>query len=309
MIESGTHTPGIDPAWFQLHPSTAMRWERPHPSLEGLIADYFVFDSEGPDLMGAVSWMLPSWPAIRFVLADKPMTIVGPGICWSPLPEAGFYGSTSKVLRHTSHGGVTVGVNLTPAGVARLADLDLSAFRDRMVPLGDILAERPDALVRELRASDQGPAVKSILDRFFLDRMREAHRDEMRIMALNRLLLDEDVQTVKGLGEALDMPPHGLRRLAQRRFGFPPKTLLTRTRFLRSLMALKARGAAAGYEAIDDYYTDTSHFLRDSERFLGMTARRFLQLEMPFLDAILRARRMVLDTATPALGPDVYRKR
>ena len=50
------------------------------------------------------------------------------------------------------------------------------------------------------------------------------------------------------------------------------------------LMALKARGAAAGYEAIDDYYTDTSHFLRDSERFLGMTARRFLQLEMPFLD-------------------------
>ncbi len=39
-----------------------------------------------------------------------------------------------------------------------------------------------------------------------------------------------------------------------------------------------------------------------------MTARRFLQLDMPFLDAVLRARPMVLNTATPALGPAVCRK-
>lgn len=308
MIESGSHTPGIDPAWFRLHPATAMRWERPHPSLEGLIGDYFAFDSEGPEMMGAVSWILPSWPVIRFVLADNPITVIGPGICWSPLPEAGFYGSTSKVLRHTSFGGVTIGVNLTPAGVARLSGIDLSAYRDRMVPLGDILPESPDALVEELRASDQGPGVKAILDRFFMRLMDKPHRDEPRIMKLNRLLLDENVQTVRELGEALDMPPHQLRRLSLRRFGFPPKLLLTRTRFLRSLMALKMRGAE-NYDAIDEYYTDVSHFLRDSERFLGMTARRFLRLDMPFLDAVLRARQMVLDTATPALGPAVYRKR
>ncbi len=102
MIESGSHMPGFDPAWFQPHPSTAMRWERPHPSLEGLIGDYFAFDSEGPEVMGAISWMLPIWPGIRFVLADNPMTITGPDINWAPLPEAGFHGSSSKVLRHST---------------------------------------------------------------------------------------------------------------------------------------------------------------------------------------------------------------
>ena len=101
-----------------------MRWEAPHLSLAWLIGDYFVFDSEGPDVLGARSPMLPSWPMIRFVLAKEPMSIDAPGIHWSPLPEAGFYGSASRIFYHTSNGGVTVGVNLTPAGVARLLDLD-----------------------------------------------------------------------------------------------------------------------------------------------------------------------------------------
>ena len=39
-----------------------------------------------------------------------------------------------------------------------------------------------------------------------------------------------------------------------------------------------------------------------------MTARRFLKLETPFLDAVLRARLLVLGTATPALGPAIYKK-
>tara|TARA_R110001606_G_scaffold83056_1_gene189890 strand:- start:735 stop:1682 length:948 start_codon:yes stop_codon:yes gene_type:complete len=309
MIESGSHTLGIDPAWFELRAGTAMRWEQPDKSLEGLIGDYFVFDSEGPESMGAAEWMLPNWPVIRFVMAENPMTIEAPGWRWSPLPKAGFYGPTSRVLKHISHGGVTIGVSMTPAGTARLFDIDLFQYRDRMVPLQSLLPQGSERLVAALRSSDRGPAVKSILDRFFLEQMKLPHRAESQIVALNRLLLDENIQNVGDLSSALDLPIHSLARLARKRFGYPPKTLLTRSRFLRSLIALKQADAADGYSVIDEAYTDTSHFLRDSERFLGMTARRFLKLDTPFLDAILRARQLILGTATPTLGPAIYRER
>jgi AraC-like DNA-binding protein len=308
MIESGSHTPGIDVGQFALPASTAMRWERPDGALEGLIGDYFAFDSEGPGAMGAVEWMLPNWPSIRFVLAENPITIEGEGLLWSPLCEAGFYGPTSQVMRHTSYGGVTIGVSLTPAGIARLFDIDVSRYRDKMVPLGELLpADDCASLVQELRASDQGPAVKPILDRFFRARMAESHPAESDIVAVNRLLLDERIQTARELAKEIGMQPPKLRRLALKRFGFPPKTLLIRTRFLRSLVALKEASGTPGYQAIDAFYTDTSHFLRDCERFLGMTARQFLKLETPFLDSILRARKLILGTATPALGPEAYR--
>ena len=284
-----------------------MRWERPASGLEMLVGDYFAFDSEGLDAMGAVEWMLPNWPTIRLVLAENAITIDGPGVRWSPLPAAGFYGPTSRVMRHTSYGGVTIGVSLTPAGLSRLLDIDVSRYRDRMVPLAELLPPPTCAtLIAELRASDQGPAVKGILDRFFLAQMAHPHPEEAQIVALHRCLLDERIQSARALAGALDLRPERLRRLSLRRFGFPPKTLLIRTRFLRSLVAVKQAGAAGSYDLIDQAYTDASHFLRDCEKYLGMTARQFAELETPFLDAVLRARTLVLGTATPALGPASY---
>lgn len=307
MIESGSHSPGFDPAEFDLPPNTAMRWELPHPSLARLIGDYFVFDSEGEEVMGARTPILPTWPMIRFVLAERPITIEAPGVVWSPLPEAGFYGSASGVMHHTSYGGVTIGVNLTPAGVARLLDIDLSKYRDRMVPLDEVANDTCQPLIAELRASDQGPAVKEILDRFFLERMDTPSVDEDRIIHLNQLLLDETVRTAKDLGRRMSLASRTLQRFSLKRFGYPPQALIARTRFLRSLMAVKAAGERNSYHAIDEAYTDASHFLRDCERFLGMTARRFSKLETPFLDAILRVRTRTLEVATPGLGPAVYK--
>lgn len=307
MIESGSHSPGVDPSVFDLPAHTAMRWELPHPSLARFIGDYFVFDSEGETMMGRSTPILPTWPMIRFVLAERPITIEAPGVVWSPLPEAGFYGSTGGVMQHTSYGGVTIGVNLTPAGVARLLDIDLSKFRDRMVPLDEVASETCQPLIAELRASDQGPAVKAILDRFFLERMGSPAKDEEKIIRLNHLLLDEGSRTAEDLSRNMQMPPRTLQRFSRKRFGYPPQALIARIRFLRSLMAVKAAGEKNSYHAIDEAYTDASHFLRDCERFLGMTARRFFQLETPFLDAVLRVRNAVLKVPTPGLGPAVYR--
>ena len=47
MIESGSLTPGIDPAMFGLAPGSALRYEIPDPRLAAFVSDYHVLDSGG----------------------------------------------------------------------------------------------------------------------------------------------------------------------------------------------------------------------------------------------------------------------
>ena len=95
--------------------------------------------------------------------------------------------------------------------------------------------------------------------------------------------------------------PDTLRRLAVRHFGFTPKMLLRRARFLRSFVQLFVSGNPTDVTAIDPSYHDMPHFLRDANTFLGTTPRRFMQLANPFLTASVRARAAVLGAPTQAL--------
>lgn len=305
MIESGSHTPGISVEAFELPPNTALRYEHPDPRLARYITDYHVLDSIEIDAGGVVEWMLPSWAAIRIVLADDPITIRLGNRIYDPVPTASLYGVTSRALEISTLGGVTVGAGLTPMGWARMLRTSADMFRDRITPLDELLpCEVVDTLVASLRASDRGPAVKGILDEFFLRQMGPPHPDEPLIEQINGLILDPDITNLTTAAAAIGINEPHLRRLSKRHFGFPPKTLLMRTRFLRSMVALIRHGAPADYSALGDDYHDTSHFLRDAGRFLGMTPRRFMAMKTPYLDAALRARAQVFGASMMALHDD-----
>jgi AraC-like DNA-binding protein len=302
MITSGSHTPGVDPGLFKVPPFAAIRYERPAATLRGLVSDYFVFDSEGPEAQNVTNWMLPTDPVIRLTLTSAPILVEMGEDSWVRRPTAAFYGPATRARRVRTNGGVTIGAGLTAAGVARLADLDLSRHRDGIVELERIVdAHAAARLVADLRASDQGPDAKPILDAFFLQAMSRPHRSEGRIRDFDRALRQQELETASDFGARLGLPPHTLRRLANRHFGFPSQTLIARTRFMRSLMAITEAGATKGYAAIDAAYFDTSHFLRDCKRFLGMTARQFMALDTTYLDVVVRARRAVIGTGSPIL--------
>ena len=65
-----------------------------------------------------------------------------------------------------------------------------------------------------------------------------------------------------------------------------------RARFMRILKERMLAGETGSLETPKGYH-DASHFLRDANLFLGMTPRRFLAMDMPYLYAALRARRLV----------------
>ncbi|PAX09359.1 helix-turn-helix domain-containing protein [Sphingomonas lenta] len=293
MIESGTHTPGVDARDFALPPQTALRYELPAPALRDYVADYHVLDSEGPDVEGAVNFLLPSWPAIRLILTDRPISLqVGPRF-YDPLPRYALYGTTSQAMRMTSNGGVTIGVALKPSGWARLFDRRADLYRDRVAPLADVMASaHVNELVARLGASDRGPAVKGILDEFLERRLGPPHPDEPLIGRLTALINDDETFDLATACERVGLAPATMRRVSLRHFGFPLKTLLIRTRFLRSFARIMMEGA--DYSSVAPGYYDASHFLRDANRFLGMTPKRFLQrTQNPYAQAVLRARALV----------------
>lgn len=304
MIVSGSLTPGIDPARFGLPPHTAVRYERPAPALERMIADYHMFDSEEHAVNRAIEWMLPNSPALRIILAERPIRLELAGRRFDPLPTACFFGPTSRAMEIEVSGGLTIGANLTPIGLARLLRTNAAELRDNVFPLEHLMnRERVAALVESLRDHDRGRRVKAILDAFFLPLMQRPHRDEPELVRIMAALQDGSLDNLGDISDHLGIPGHRLLRLCQRHFGFPPKTLLMRARLLRSILALKLGGSGAGYAAIDPAYFDDSHFVRDARRFLGMTPRQFLQLPTPYLDASMRARAMVFGVNVAALQP------
>ena len=293
MIRSGSHTPGVDSAAWGLPDHTALRIERPAPALRDLFAEYHVLDSDGPAIDGATSHALPNWPMLRVILAERPISLTLGPRRYDPLPEAALYGTTSRAMRVVSRGGVTIGVGVTPLGWSRLFAAPAEAFRDRVVPLAEVMdAGAVAALVAALRRSDRDLAVKGILDGFLAGRLRPPSADDAAIRALEAMVADEATTDIAGAAERAGIAPHTLRRLSRRYFGFPPKPLLVRARFLRALTRMMAEGID-GYDRLPPGYHDLSHFLRDARRFLGTTPLRFARLSNAFVEAGLRARAAV----------------
>ena len=143
------------------------------------------------------------------------------------------------------------------------------------------------------------------LDEVLRAALRRPTSDEPKVAALEAALVDPSIRSVAELTDALDMPLRNLQRLADRAFGFSPRLLLRRARFLRSLHAIRASGRRTGSLAIDPAYTDYSHFIRDAHDFLGMSPQAFLDRDMPLLKASLNLRERIIGTPAQALDPAV----
>ena len=136
LIPSGSLVPGIDPAAFGLPAGTALRYERPAESLRLLVPSYAVLDSDPAIWMGPDSWVLPGWPQLWVVLTSGTVTVRTRKRQPVSLGSAMLYGGTSCAMPVTSQGGVTVVIDLSPAGWARWFDQPADAMRDQIMPIG-----------------------------------------------------------------------------------------------------------------------------------------------------------------------------
>jgi AraC-like DNA-binding protein len=241
----------------------------------------------------------PEWAALRFTEGPPPIACIGEG---ELVPQWPFVanGPTSKCIQFGVTRSRIWGLGLQPAGWSKFIGTPANQLSDRTVDGSTHEAFALFAPILQIVNSAAGDADLIALQiNDFL--MRHAGRPvphEPQVIACQTALRDPDIANVAELGERIDMGDRSLERLCGRYFGFPPKLLLRRQRFLRSLAQFMTNPDLTWSEAIDGQYYDQAQFVRDFRSFMGMTPSEYAETPHPILGKIM-AQRMADQGAHP----------
>lgn len=279
-----------------------MRYWKPAPALAGLVSGYHLYAVAAPDKPHCDVFQ-PAWANLRVVLTPGTNWRVRVGEeAWQQVGECALFGPSSHVTWSESGSGIVVGAGLTPMGWARLGGVPAADWANRVADCEAVFGGTVAALRTMLCGTENDDALPVLFDAFLIGAMARPTRFDPAIARLDAALLDPANTTVGALVERSGTTARSLERLATRAFGFPPRLLLRRARFLRSLHAIRRVSPAQRTVAIDPGYTDYSHFVRDAHDFLGMAPGAFLKLDVPLFIQSARLRDQVLGAPAQALG-------
>ena len=139
------------------------------------------------------------------------------------------------------------------------------------------------------------------------------NRDEAKVMRIHTALVDGEHHLVADLADTCGMSIRTLERMCHRYFGFTPKLLLRRQRFMRSLSTFmlaaskqhRDGGGARWTEAMDEEYHDQAQFSREFSEFMGMTPSAYAALPHPILASFMEARARIWGSAAQTLDQPV----
>lgn len=125
--------------------------------------------------------------------------------------------------------------------------------------------------------------------------------DEARIKAIHTALVDPNLVTVAELVEQVGASQRTVERLCLRHFGFSPKLLLRRQRFMRSLAQFMLDPTLKWIAAMDRTYHDQAQFVRDFREFTGLTPSEYAAVPHPILEKFIRERARIHGTPVQTL--------
>jgi AraC-like DNA-binding protein len=289
-----------------LSDAVAVRFFMPSAALRPYISTYYLTEVSVPEGQLVRDWLHPEWANLRFAFNDHWEAAVGA----EPLrrtPHFNAAGPTSHATQFVTGPMRAWGIGLLPLGWARLVQAGAESFADRFVDgcdepsfasfaplLGQIFGPLPDP-------AEEAARIDSFL--LALLEQRPEHEDEAKIRAAHGALLDTEIGAVGELAERLAISSRSLERLSLKAFGFPPKLLLRRQRFLRSLAQFMLDPSLTWISTLDFHYVDQAHFVRDFRRFMGMSPSAYALLDKPVMRAAARARAEAAGAAVQALHP------
>ncbi|QIQ87676.1 AraC family transcriptional regulator [Erythrobacter sp.] len=288
-------------------PSITVRFALPREELRPFVTTYYYTEARCSKREPVLEdYLHPEWPNLRFIAANPCESAIGAEDL-RPVPAFAATGPTSRPTRFRLGSGRMWGIGLMPLGWAALVEAQAGDYADRFVDgEADPAFAAFHPLARELAGGETGFAEGLALIEAHMDRVlaaREAGRaaDHAAIRAVNAALVDPELASVAELAERVGMNVRSLERLARRAFGFTPKLLLRRQRFLRSLAQFMLDPSLKWLEALDCQYHDQAHFVRDFKRFMGMNPSVYARLDKPFLVAAARARMEIAGAAVQGL--------
>jgi AraC-like DNA-binding protein len=282
--------------------SVAVRFALPAAGLRLYITTYYRTEFRCAPGDAIEDYLHPEWANLRFLNGTPAEAAIGSDPM-RPSPDFAVTGPTSYATHFRVGSGRSWGIGLLPLGWASLFRVEAGNYADRFVdgrrdpafaafaPLAAALAQSSGDYAEELAL------IESHLAKLF----HEMLPADPAILALNNALVDPEMITVADLTARLGLQVRSLERLSRRAFGYPPKLLLRRQRFLRSLSRFMLDPSLNWLGALDYHYHDQSHFVRDFKRFMGMKPSAYARLDKPLLTAATRARMEIAGAAVQGL--------
>ncbi len=264
---------------------TSAQFVAPHADLRRYVTTYYIAEVNSPDGSLVEDLLPPEWGSVRYLCSGEVHGSVHPEPL-KPVTPITLVGHGSRATRIGCVSMRIASFGLLPLGWHHLVGLPASRFADQSVDAHSVKT-RVDfaALFPAVAAAQTLDEVAAIFDDVLLRSLMQTplsvKSEDDIIHGLHTALLDSDFASVTEIAERLDMNGMQLERLSKRVFGFPPKLLIRRQRFLRTLALLMRQPAAKWGEILDPQYYDQAHFNRDFQRFFGMSPKQYLALEKP----------------------------
>ena len=280
-----------------------VRFYRPPEALNRYFTTFYITELDMPGGQRVTDYLHPEWANFRAYKGDLPD---------SQLPDqpeisgasASVTGPTSTTLRFTIGTSRIWGVGILPLGWARFVHAPANLHADRLYAVANEPFLAPfRSLADNLfgNAPDEAAELDRITAFFMRALMRGDRADDPRILACHAALLDPEISHVSEMAEAARLPSHTLERICRKHFGFPPRLLLRRQRFMRSLVQYMMDPSLHWIGAIDSSYHDQAQFVRDFHRFMGTSPSEYAARPKPVLEAVMRARQEFMGSAVQAL--------
>ncbi len=241
----------------------------PPERLRPYFTTFFLSEVEVADEGMAEDLLFPEWAALRFSSAEPPLDLEAPAMAelrsgYRLHHNARFpvIGPRSQEIRFRIFSTRLWSINLSPLGWARYVRLPAHEYANVLIegydhpafshfrPLVDIVfSPEPDAGAEFER-------IVSFLDRLDMPRLP----NEDRITSIYVALLNPQLTTVGELAEELAINERTLGRICLKVFGFTPKILIRRQRFLRSLADFTLDPSLKWIGAMDSLYHDQAQF-------------------------------------------------
>lgn len=271
---------------------------RPIPALEPYVTFYYFVTTTAP----VTDFLYPEWGNVRIVLAGTWQAAVEGGYDRLPGTQL-LFGPTDRRSLVTTGAGRMVGFGLTPIGWNRLIGGDAAAMANGVRPLDDALGIGAAALDAALAADGADEAAS--VERWDMLLSALAARRPLsnpRVLAVDRALRSTPAD-VTAFAALVGQSERTLHRLCLDSFGFAPKRLLRRQRFLRTLGRVRAAVRAPVTPSLGEDYYDLPQFYRDFRDFMGMSARDYFAAPRALMGPAAAAQQAAGVTLSFALAP------
>ena len=281
------------PTGAQPESAVRSRFFAPPAEFEGCFTTFYRLELDLDDGELVSDYLQPEWANIRFFSGATPWCQFegGTAVEGTNFTATGPSSHPAKFTLGTSR---MWGIGFLPLGWARFFDDDADSVANLVAdghrhPTFAKFSSLAEEL-RELEGNEQGQ-----LD-LLADRMRSlmhSNRDEEKILRVHRCLLDADLISVADFAGEARVSTRTLERLCRRYFGFSPKLLLRRQRFMRSLATFMLHRGSNWTEAMDDHYHDQAQFTREFQQFMNMKPTEYAALDHPILSSFMENRARV----------------